>query len=350
MHPALKTLFEEQVAFRLEDGALIRGSVFIGGTEFLPVEVLRGDADAYQAELNAWFDEIWLPEQEERGDQILALHGNAKRYADLRQAVSRGQVLPLVGSGMSVPSGLPTWSDLLRRVRSFTKIDVAELEEHLRASAFEEAATLLASGTNPNLLNERIEHDLRIDDPEVIDGPVRILPAIFHDLLVTTNLDEVLEHHYRACSEPFAYVLAGAELGRYRNIRGSNTRILLKLHGNCRRAEGRVLLKSEYEKAYAPSSDVREELTLLYRTHHLLFLGCSLGPDRTAKLVAEVASNDKNMPKHYAFLAAPDSDAKRVDREIFLTGCGIYPIWYEGGHDESLMALLAGLLTGTEVV
>ena len=55
MHPALKITFEEQVEFRLVNGTTIDGSVFIGGTEFLPVETLREDPDAYKADsMHGW--------------------------------------------------------------------------------------------------------------------------------------------------------------------------------------------------------------------------------------------------------------------------------------------------------
>lgn len=302
MHEALRWFFEEQIAFRLRDGTFVEGSVFIGETEFLPVETLREDKDAYQAEFSTWFDESWLPEQQDRCTQILKLHANSKRYDDLRDAVARRQVVPLVGSGMSVPTGLPTWSGLLRAIRAFTKIDLAGLEALLATAAFEEAADLIASSTNLNLLNERIEHELRVDDPGLIDGPVRLLPATFPDLVITTNLDDVLERHYRRCGREFNHVLPGADIARYRGIKTPTRRFLLKLHGDCRRAETRVLRQDEYEAAYAPGSVVREELTLLYRTNHLLFLGCSLGPDRTVQLIADVATRDRSMPKHYALL------------------------------------------------
>ncbi len=350
MHPALKVIFEEQVAFRLENGIVIGDSVFIGETEFLPVEILREDADAYQEEFNRWLGETWIPEQGDRLSQLLELHGNAKRYADLRQAVERSQVIPLVGSGMSAPSGCPIWSDLLRRIREYTVIDAANLDELLKTSAFEEAADLLASGMNPNLLNERVEHNLRIDNPELIDGAVRLLPAIFPNIVITTNLDDILEQFYNRCEAPFAHVLAGGELARFRQIKTPTDRFLLKLHGDCRRPDTRVLLKAEYEKAYAPGGIVRDEIALLYRTNHLLFLGCSLGPDRTVQLVADVAKSDKNLPKHYAFLALPSPDVLRVDRENFLSERGIYPIWYDTEHNESVTALLTGLLEAAGAV
>lgn len=349
MHAALKSLFEEQIEFRLMDGTSVEGSVFIGETEFLPVEILREDQDAYRAEFTRWLDEVWLPKQEERRSEILTLHANAKRYVGLREAVERRQVVPLIGSGMSVPSGLPTWSELLRRIREFTKVQPAALEDLLRSAAFEEAADLVASGTNANLLNERVEHDLQIDYASSIGGPVRLLPAVFPDLVITTNLDHLLEEHYRRCGGHFTHVLAGQELARYRQMKTTTQRFLLKLHGDCRRAESRVLLKAEYEAAYAHCSVTREELALLYQTNHLLFLGCSLGPDRTVHLVAEVAQRDKNMPKHYALLALPETNDARVDRENFLTERGIYPIWYDGPHDEAIGALLAGLLDAAAV-
>jgi hypothetical protein len=103
-------------------------------------------------------------------------------------------------------------------------------------------------------------------------------------------------------------------------------------------------LPAEYAAAYEPGSTIREELTLLYRSNSLLFLGCSLGGDRTVQLVAEVAGSDANMPKHYAFLECPPTDRKRVERENWLTKRGIYPIWYTDDHDAAMSCLLSGLI------
>jgi hypothetical protein len=189
-----------------------------------------------------------------------------------------------------------------------------------------------------------VEHDLRADDPNAITGAVRLLPALFPNLVITTNLDDLLEQVYRSCEQTFVHVLAGVDLAQYRSLKSSRLRFLLKLHGDCRRAAGRVLLSSEYDATYAPKSTVREELTLLYRMNNLLFLGCSLGGDRTVRLIEEVAGCDPSMPKHYCFLPLPDGDTIRIERENFLTKRGIYPIWYSLPHDESLVALLDGLI------
>jgi hypothetical protein len=343
LEPAFQTFFEEQVQFRMGDGTGLDKSVFIGSTEFLPVEILRGDPDAYRAEFDLWLNEVWKPEQQQRREEILGLYANKKRYADLLDAVQRRQVVPFVGSGMSVASGLPTWADFLRSVRTYTKVEPPELEDLLACYRYEEAADLLASKTNARLFAERVEHDLRIDDVRRIAGAVRLLPAIFRGLVITTNLDNVLEKSYESCAIPFVHILSGTEIAQYRTLKSANSSFALKLHGDCKRTTGRVLLSSEYRKAYAKSSTVRNELALLYRTNNLLFMGCSLGPDRTVDLIREAASQDDSMPKHYCFSHRPADEAMRLEREIFLTQRGVYPIWYDLPHDECVTALLDGL-------
>ena len=297
----------------------------------------------YELEFNDWLNEVWRPAQLDLRREIIGYSANADRYHDLRSAVAREQVLPLVGSGMSAPSGLPTWAGFLRRVAEFAQCDASDVERLIRCSDFEGAADLLSTSMNPRLFAERVEHDLRITDLSVITGPVCLLPGLFPKLVITTNLDDVLESLYQLCNVPFAYALSGTGLAEYRRLKDPRERFLLKLHGDRLKRQGRVLLSNEYEEAYAPGSPTREELTLLYRQYSLLFLGCSLGPDRTVSFIRQVAGDDENIPKHYAFLERPSNEYARRRREHVLTQGGIFPIWYDTPHDEAIMALLDGL-------
>ena len=339
---SLRKLFEEQLRFRLRNGTEIEDVVRIGTAEFLPLEILT-EFHIYEEVFASWLNDEWKPQQAELREGILNHPGNRNRYLDLNDAVNRQQVVPFVGSGMSVPSGLPTWSAFLFNVREFTSCNLSDLEELISSSSFEEAADLLASSTNPRLLAERVEHNLSVRDSAVISGPIALLPRLFSNLVVTTNLDNVLERLYELCEMSFGHILSGVRLADYRQLNGPKERFLLKLHGDCRKPEDRVLLSKEYEASYALGSTVHNELTLIYRQNNLLFLGCSLGRDRTVRLIEWVASEDRQMPKHYAFLAKPDNDANRIEREGFLTERGIYPIWYDLPHDEAIMALLDGL-------
>ena len=337
----LKRWFEEEFRFRLRDGTE-EETVFLGASELLPVVVSK-EFGIYEQEFINWRDGYWKPRQNELREELLDYSGNRNRYIDLAEAVKRQQVVPFVGSGMSVSSGLPTWAGFLMQTGEYARCDPLELDQLIRCSSFEEAADLLSRSMNPTLFAERVEHNLRINDPSTINGAVCLLPNLFPDLVLTTNLDNVLEHLYQLCNVPFSHVLSGRKLADYQQLKNPAEGFLIKLHGDYQEQEGRVLLSSEYDDAYAENSRVREEVTLLYGQNSLLFMGCSLGPDRTVSLIHEVAGSGGNRSRHYAFLETPDSDTDRIAREDFLTERAIFPIWYDLAHDEAIVALLDGL-------
>ena len=337
----LKKWFEEQLRFRLRDGTE-EETVYLGASELLPLVVSK-EFDIYDQEFINWRDGDWKPRQNELRDELLGYSGNRNRYLDLTEAVRRQQVVPFVGSGMSVLCGLPTWAEFLKQTAEYAQCDQLELDQLICCSSFEEAADLLSISMNPTLFAERVEHNLRINDSSYINGAVCLLPNLFPDLVLTTNLDNVLEHLYRLCNVPFSHTLSGSKLSYYQQLKNPAERFLIKLHGDYQDQEGRVLLSNEYDEAYAENSPVREEVTLLYQQNSLLFLGCSLGPDRTVQLINEVAGSGADMPRHYAFLETPDSNSDRIARENFLTERRIFPIWYNLPHDEAIVALLDGL-------
>ena len=48
-----------------------------------------------------------------------------------------------------------------------------------------------------------------------------------------------------------------------------------------------------------------------------------------------------NAVRHYAFLSNEDlSDSERIKRRRELQEANIFPIWYDGDHDEDIEALL----------
>ena len=192
------------------------------------------------------------------------------------------------------------------------------------------------------LMVERVQHELRINDRNAINGPVYLLPDLFPNLAITTNLDDVLEYVYSDCDVPFGHILSGIGLAGYRELKSPTERFLLKLHGDRQKPTEWVLSTEEYQAAYAPQSTLRNELSLVYQNNRLLFLGCSLA-DRTVSLIREVSQRDADMPTHYAFLTRPGNDTDRRDRENSLAKAGIAPIWYDLPHDDAITALLDGL-------
>lgn len=318
-----------------------------GETTFPPVEVLQADPTAYDAEFKAWFNDVWLERNRQRVIQLLKLHGNEGRFTDLCKAVTYNFVVPVVGSGMSKASGFPLWREFLHKLREHTHITEADLNTALDGGDYEEAVDWLVAGAGQHLFDERIEHDLRVNNAGDISGPVRFLAEVFPRLVVTTNLDDVLEYVYRQSDRAFAHILVGRDIERYRQLAGSEHPILLKIHGDCHRSDGRVLGVAEYDTAYALNSPSRQALVLLCRTSGLLWIGCSLSIDRTVSLMGEAVSEDPAGPRHFAFLRLPADNAVRIDRERELAKRKIFPIWYDGDDDEAIEALLVGILDQT---
>lgn len=333
----LRSLFESETAIVLDS----EGNAVIGETPFSPMDILRTDDEAYNNEFNNWLSR-WQGEQQDKLEQILEIPGNRPRLTDLCRAIREGQVVPFVGSGMSCSSGLPVWNEFLLKMCSFSyDLERKNIEELIENGQFEEAADAIAEVMSAPQLSERIEHDLRLEEGSEVVGPIRLLPELFPKLILTTNLDTVLEQVYVKVEQPFTQILVGSSIARLRQLRASGEKILVKLHGDHRYTEGRVLGTSEYKSAYENTGPVATEITHVYQNNSLLFLGCSLAADRIVQLVADIAAKDANAPKHYAFLKAPATEAQRTKRESFLTARHIFPIWYEEDHDESIVALFA---------
>jgi hypothetical protein len=338
----LRDIFETQVEATIaEDGA-----VEIGSLRFSPAEILRQLSD-FESFYSEWRAESWLPEKLSLSKKILDHYDNARRFSDLCRAIDRQQVVPFVGSGMSVPSGFPAWANFLRQLLDRTQFDRKEFNSLIISGDFEEVAERLSREMPRKLFDEQFQGTFEAESPANIDGPVRMLPELFKAIVVTANYDNVVETIYLNNGISFEEVLSGADLEEFRRFKSQGRRCLLKIHGAHNRPRYRVLTKSEYDRAYAPSAPARKEFEMLFRNSSMLFLGCSLMADRTMQLLADIAKGDSSMPSHYAFLRAPAEDNIRLKREHFLAERHIFPIWYLDGHDESIEALLARLIDAT---
>jgi hypothetical protein len=342
----IRALFEEAVTAVINTDGKVEFPA--GEAVFSPSDVLRTDRIAYQAEFRSWVYDTWLEGNRSRLETILKYNNNRQRFNDLLGPFQSSSLVPIVGSGMSADSKLPTWKDFLEQLRCRTSMTQALLLDLLGKGKYEEAVEQIAGLLGKNQFDELIEHGLRIEDRAQVAGPVRLLPQLFTKLAVTTNLDDVLEYVYDSASLPFAHKLYGSEIERYRQLHARGERCLLKIHGDCRSSRGRVLSVEEYEQAYGYGATPRDALLRVYSNYALLWLGSSLNTDRTMQVAIELATVDNKLPKHFAFMQRPWSDDQHRDRERFLTDRGIYPVWYDGDHSIDIEALLIGLLDKTQ--
>lgn len=85
------------------------------------------------------------------------------------------------------------------------------------------------------------------------------------------------------------------------------------------------------------------KLRRIYESSSLLFLGCSLYSDRTIQVFQKVMDERgaPDIPPHFAILEAPIDNRDLVERNSFLSGIGITPIFYPTGEHFRLKDILS---------
>lgn len=338
-HLALADPAEELIRF--EDG-----HVHINDGHWTPEDLLRAiGSDAYEKEFRSWLAN-YRDQLIERAREILRQFEQEDLFDALKATYRNDAVVPFVGAGMSMSSNYPGWTRFLKRLRAKTAIAENELSDMLKRGEYEEAAEALAGALGPIRFNQQVEITFGTEKPLV--GPVQLLPYIFKRAAITTNFDDVMKRCYENGGCAFSETLLGTQAEEFPRVLATGRPFLTKLHGSATSAANRVLTKQEYDKAYAdPKTLQRVVRTLCSRT--LLFMGCSLTVDRVLSCMRDhvKAEGNDGVARHYAFLAAPDTDVDRHEREAVLAEFNIFPIWYNKDEDDlSIEALLHLLADG----
>jgi hypothetical protein len=254
----------------------------------------------------------------------------------------------LVGAGLSVDFGLPTWPHLLREVarKGQMEREIAALVDERR---FEEAAELIEN-RHPGLLAEflgAVGSPSRLPTVAFSRAAVRHLPRLTRSIVLTTNFDAVLEQTFARAGKPFDAVYSGTQVRHAARAVQENRHVLLKLHGDYASARDRVLTLSEYRKHYAGfdtalTVDLSKELPSLLSqalgARPILFLGCSLLPaDRMTQVITAVIERLPGLT-HYALLSDREQSAERLEQ---LRGWNIWPIFFKDAEFQRIDAFLA---------
>lgn len=342
----MKEYFED----RYNDALNAEGPVTLGGNEYESSDVFKIYAPHdYDANFTEWLAD-YKTTVRQRVEEELRQNGCLPRFNRLAERQRNNQILPFIGAGMSKPSGFVMWEEFLTEVAKINAHLLGVVTARMKAGDYEGAAQCICDEQNENRLAEQIENffdrvffDLR--------GPVRLLPLLFQLGCVTTNFDKVLEEAYEERGHKFVTSYAGREVLDAPRNAANNQHALFKLHGHANSASGRILTTREYEHAYTHDQALSGMIAFLAANRSFLFLGCSLGVDRTIKALQQIKTKSP-LPyaRHYAFLKDPGAAAREA-RASELERAEIYPIWYpvanpETDHDQWIEELLVALEGG----
>ena len=322
------------------------GPVAIRTFEWPSVDVFKAMApELYEGHFVDWLGAA-KEVARDRAREFLTENGCLDRFNRLSEQCEHQRVMPFVGAGLSRSTGFPLWGDFLRSLTADFVACRPELEAHLAAWRYEDAAQLMRDRMGNDIFDEAVQNTFG-HRRKTIAGPIQLLPMNFRRGAITTNFDYVLDKVYDEAGCRFDAMLAGANLREAPRRIGDHPHCLLRLHGEADTAIGRVLTREEYEANYGVAGSYREILRATINATSLLFVGCSLNVDRTIAALVELKDAAVvATPRHYAFLPLTeglDREARRAE----LGAADIHPIWYPPeNHDQAIEDLLISLMEG----
>ncbi|MBL4744733.1 MAG: SIR2 family protein [Flavobacteriaceae bacterium] len=339
----------ERTAFgneKLSNGTIQR-TIIIDGNPFLPSSVLADDEPLYNESFEAWVEER-EKELLLKADDLLKLYDNSTRFEKLKKSFSVNTLMPFIGAGMSMSSNYSGWTDFLKILRKESDVSEKVLLQLLENGEYETAAQEIFEDLGEELFNEHLENEFSCE--REISGSIHYLPILFpNQSIITTNFDNILERIYIGKDQGFDSTKSGKSLDEIMRQIAEGSRLLIKLHGDARQVQDRVLTSSEYEEAYMEETNLYKFFGRVLFKGSLLFLGCSLSSDRTIKTMISYVKKEgaKSLPRHFAFLEEIKDENKRKARKKELAKANIFPIWYpEKEADVSIEALFLKLKEG----
>lgn len=259
--------------------------------------------------------------------------------SELRTAHQRGDLVLLVGAGVSMAAGLPSWKGLVEELAKVALAgddaadDREEIEGYVGRQQYVPAMSILARRLGDAAFHRRVRQLLDCSEksvPEVAEAITELAPRLRY--VLTTNLDRILER-------ALGWEGVVAADGHYAH----ESRIVLKLHGTLRRPQTWVMKQDDYDRVVHADAATRQNIEAILRTSTVLFVGFGLVDDHFELLFARLrALHGRNPPPSFALLPAAEHPDRQRSRELNDSGLQIIP-YEDHSHVPSILRAIARL-------
>ncbi|MEE1171722.1 MAG: tetratricopeptide repeat protein [Ruminococcus sp.] len=268
---------------------------------------------------------------------------NQVTYNNLLEKMKEYRVTPVIGAGLSCWADYPLWGELLKEISE----DNAEVESLIANEEYEKAASKIQEETPEftDILEEAYsEKNLYNHERYAYQF---YFPDMFKGAFVTTNFDVSLEKliNFDSIVNPQDTFDEKAVRERILN----HKHFLVKLHGSITDPEHMILTEESYNNAYGSNPEDPDEnlsvpntLRLIAEHNHVLFLGCSLGKDRTCSVLKKFIG-----AKGFALVELPENTGNEdeyktalKERRKHLSEMNFQVIWYPHGQHEAVGVLI----------
>jgi len=257
--------------------------------------------------------------------------------------LASGEAFVLVGSGLSIASGYPTWKEFSEHAIRISKtenvgIDFLTADKLLNKgdypAVFEELSQIIGINRLIQILNDKLSIKKQPNDNSIYKyiarWPIPIYMTTNYDDEILSSLTELNEVYitYNNSEDHLSYL--------NRNSKGS----IFKLHGDLRSEEGLILTSSQYKSIDEDQKWQywRTKLISIMQINPVIIIGHSLS-DKNIKHVLEAAKNGAGINQPICWLA-PFVDT--IYRKEYLENYRIRIIPYDNsdGKHSGLLQLI----------
>lgn len=228
---------------------------------------------------------------------------------ELVDACVEGECVLYAGNGLSAQSGLPTWSELMRKVVEWaiSRGIVDERVGHsLTAGLQQRDIEAVSEGLLHNLgdklsgLQEFLQETLV---NRVAPSPVHsILGGVGFNAVLTTNLDELLDESFLGNSLP---VYTPADADALLTALSNRNFFILKLRGRLSAAETIILSAAQYDEKVGTNRAFSTFMEALFFSRTIFFVGARL---ESIEAYLKVIKSSQTRPrKHFALVDVSDN-------------------------------------------
>jgi isopentenyldiphosphate isomerase len=236
---------------------------------------------------------------------------------DLIRDLSYNNVIPFIGSGISKPSGLPLWEELILEF-------LEESGEDILTSDIKDlyGRGLISISDAPELVNiiRKNRFPLLRFMKERIGKPVHpneyhcTLSRLSFDTILTTNFDTLVEHQYELEGMVLNRIWANKHLSFFDEKRATQ---LIKIHGTIDDIDSIVVAVDDYQDYVRTRRLIYHVVSSLFLTKTVIFLGFSLRDPNITDLLSKIKSEvGDTVRTHYAVLYEPDRETVLRSREF----------------------------------
>ena len=210
---------------------------------------------------------------------------------NLLESVRNGTCVAFVGSGLSVPAGMPSWENLLRLL--VTEGEEAgliregrELRRYIEEGQFLNVAEYAREHLGTSIYGSLLRRVFSI--PAEPTENHQILVSTSYRGLITTNYDKILETAYTLQWRRPPRTITWSDPASLGTVLYDKEFFIFKLHGDIDNPSSIILTRRDYDEIMFRSPHVRTLLQAVLLTNTLLFVGYSISDLDFEMVMAEI--------------------------------------------------------------